>query len=581
MKGIITILLLLLSLQLSARQDFKVGTWNLWHPEQREKAVSSNPRVSAQRLWCNSSTAVADMLGALDCDIMGLQEICDSIWTGPLNVRDAATSRGLEYEWIIYPNTAKGTISYDSAIAYRPAVFECVESGIFWLGGVYDRPEAAEDAPEGSVRPAVWARMKHKASGREFYFFCTHLLVPKPGDDPSRYDGNKYNAMMLREKIRQIVPDDMPAILVGDMNVDEKGPSWNSLANCICMDARQYMQRAEILANDAMSWGTQNLKDEGGFSRWWPDHIMFNGFRPLNYVIHREKFRTADGSLHYPSDHFPLTCDMQFRDYSPSGLPTPPPAKKSLRLMSFNVRYFNNNADFENGWDHRKRAIPSMLEDVRPDVFGTQEITDVQLAYLDRHCPQYRHVGIFREGGEKGECASVFYNTETTELLDWGGFWLSETPDSASLGWDAAIKRTAVWAKIKVKATGKTLFFVDTHLDHKGPEAKAKGLDLILDTLAVLNKDRLPAVVVGDLNMNVNEKGLQRIASEMLSARDNALQSDEKYSFNGFGRSWTGNIDYIWYRGMKKCRNFRVISRKYNHINYISDHYPIAADFDL
>lgn len=584
MKRLLTILGLLLPLILSAEQmpRFKVGTYNVFTSDSRLKNVNGNSEVSPQRLWCNSYTAVGDMIVHLDCDIIGLQEICDSIWNGPQNIRADVASKGLDYEWILYPNTRHGHISYDDAIGYKPSVFECLENGIFWMAGVPDRPEMAEDAPKGSLRPTVWGHFRHRASGREFYFLSTHLLVSqRMPDGRYNHDGNKYNAQQIRKWVSANMPYDMPGILVGDMNLDDKARHWSSLAQAPFMDARLYFAHAGRLSDDAKAWGTQDTKDESGFSRWWPDHIMVNGFRPLDYVINREKFPTADGSLHFPSDHLPLTCSVEFLEYAPGGLPTAPKGKKAVRTMSFNVRYFNNNADYENGWDHRKRAIPAMLEDVQPDVMGTQEITDVQIAYLDARCPEYRHVGIFREGGEKGECPSIFYNDASVELIDWGGFWLSETPTVSSLGWDAAVKRTAVWARLRMKAGGKEFLFVNTHLDHKGQEAREKGMDLILDTLKVINRWKLPVVLVGDLNSPAGNKALDRVSKEMKNARETAVSGDGKYAFNGYGKSWTGIIDYIWYKGFKKCSNFKVISRKYLHINYISDHYPIIADLEL
>ena len=106
-------------------------------------------------------------------------------------------------------------------------------------------------------------------------------------------------------------------------------------------------------------------------------------------------------------------------------------------------------------------------------------------------------------------------------------------------------------------------------------------MDLILDTLAVINKAKLPVVIAGDLNSQLEDKALTRLCSEMNDARSTAQSSDDKYAFNGFGYSWTGNIDHIFYKGFRKCTDFKVVSRKYLHINYISDHYPIRADFEL
>ena len=561
---------------------FKAGTYNVFTSDSRLKAVNGSSDVSPQRLWCNSYTAVGDMLVHMDCDILGLQEICDSIWNGPRNIRADVASKGLEYEWILYPNTRHGHISYDDAIAYKPSVFDCLENGIFWLGGVFDKPETAPDAPKGTMRPAVWGRFRHKSSGKEFYFISTHLLVSQRQEDGKySHEGNKYNAKQLRTWLEDNLDDDLPAILVGDMNVDDKAKHWGSLAQVPMMDAKLSFLHSGRLSADARAWGTQDTKDESGFSKWWPDHIFLQGFRALDYVIERGKFPTADGSLHYPSDHLPLTCNVEFRDYSPSGLPTPARKKKAVRLMSFNIRYWNNNADYENGWAMRRRAIPAMLDDVKPDVFGTQEITHVQIEYLDRKMPRYKHVGLFREGGDTGECPSIFYDAEIVSLEDWGGFWLSETPTQCSIGWDARYKRVAVWARLKMKESGKEFVFVNTHLDHKGQEARVKGLDLILDTLATINGKKLPVALVGDLNMLPDDKGMERITRTMKDARTVAVSSDDKYSFNGFGKTWTGIIDYIWFDGFRKCTDFKVVCKPYLHIPFISDHYPIRADLEL
>ena len=72
-----------------------------------------------------------------------------------------------------------------------------------------------------------------------------------------------------------------------------------------------------------------------------------------------------------------------------------------------------------------------------------------------------------------------------------------------------------------------------------------------------------------------------RISKEMKSAQETASSTDPRYTFNGFGKSWTGIIDYIWYKGPRKCTQFQVVTRKYMHIPFISDHYPIWADFEL
>ena len=160
-------------------QDFKVGTYNIFTSDSRLKAVGSNPNVSQQRYWCNSAPAVASMISELDCDVLGLQEICDSIWgvKGENDIRKLVAAQGkVDYDWVLYPNSKSGKIQYDVALAYKKSKFNLLESGIFYMGGVRDSAILAPKAPKGSQRPCVWAHLEHKDSGKDFYFLSVHFL---------------------------------------------------------------------------------------------------------------------------------------------------------------------------------------------------------------------------------------------------------------------------------------------------------------------------------------------------------------------------------------------------------------------
>ena len=66
----------------------------------------------------------------------------------------------------------------------------------------------------------------------------------------------------------------------------------------------------------------------------------------------------------------------------------------------------------------------------------------------------YDFVGVGKDdGNNKGEFSPVFYNKHKFELLDKEDFWLSETPERASLGWDGAENRTCTYAVLKEKET--------------------------------------------------------------------------------------------------------------------------------
>ena len=58
----------------------KVGSYNLMTSDSRVKHIAKNADMSHQRYWCHSAQAIAAQVSDLDCDIIGLQEVCDSIW---------------------------------------------------------------------------------------------------------------------------------------------------------------------------------------------------------------------------------------------------------------------------------------------------------------------------------------------------------------------------------------------------------------------------------------------------------------------------------------------------------------------
>ena len=251
-------------------------------------------------------------------------------------------------------------------------------------------------------------------------------------------------------------------------------------------------------------------------------------------------------------------------------------ASPELKVMSFNIR-LGVADDGDNSWEIRKPAVAEMLNTVNPVMFGVQEAFDFQIAYINENCPQYKSVGVGREDGiEEGEHMSVFYNAEKIELLDWGTYWLSETPEVPSMGWDAACYRTATWTKVREKSSGKEFYFCNTHLDHVGHAARRNGLALIVERIARMNPEGLPMILTGDFNVLPDDPCLDDLENIMLNSRYTAKESDTQGSYNGWGRTLQ-EIDYIWYQGFDECLSFKVVSEQFAGKPFVSDHYPVVA----
>ena len=159
---------------------------------------------------------------------------------------------------------------------------------------------------------------------------------------------------------------------------------------------------------------------------------------------------------------------------------------ENFRVMSFNLR--NSGAaqeDGDNKWDNRREAVVKLINEECPSIFGVQEALPDQMQYLTENLPDYIHYGLGRDDGkQEGEMMAIFYRHELMDLEKCGTFWLSETPDSVSLGWDGACRRTCTWALLKLKKNGKQIMYLNTHLDHVGDTARTEAIKLIVNKIS-------------------------------------------------------------------------------------------------
>lgn len=257
-------------------------------------------------------------------------------------------------------------------------------------------------------------------------------------------------------------------------------------------------------------------------------------------------------------------------------------------VVSFNVRV-DNPVDGDNVWANRRQAAVTMLEKERPDVMGLQEAQAHQITYLARQCPEYAWYGLGRDTGEvppetdsyaSEECMAIFYSTQKVELLDKGTFWLSETPDVPSKGWDAGYKRSCTWGLFRQKATGKRFYFFNTHLDNSGATARQESIKLIVDKTAQINSEGVPVFLTADFNSDTDQGCFIPLHRVMKDARATAPVTDQEATYNGYKTTSTRRLDHIFYDGTCVAGTFRTLNGNYGAA-FISDHYPVKACFVL
>ena len=247
-------------------------------------------------------------------------------------------------------------------------------------------------------------------------------------------------------------------------------------------------------------------------------------------------------------------------------------------IISYNIRY-DNNWDIENSWEIRRSNIIQMLFKYSPSIIGIQEGLLNQVQYIDSSLINYDYVGVGRDDGkEKGEFCAIYFDTTRYVLLKNSTFWLSETPDTISVGWDAALERICTYGLFKDRITKKEFWVFNTHFDHMGSIAREKSSGLILKRIKKINRQSLPVILMGDFNSIPNSPPVKEIITEL----SDALQiSKEKLhgprgTFNGFNEDLPieKRIDYIFTKKLKVL-SYRHINDRLENNRHISDHLPV------
>ncbi|WP_287828464.1 endonuclease/exonuclease/phosphatase family protein [Bacteroides sp.] len=263
--------------------------------------------------------------------------------------------------------------------------------------------------------------------------------------------------------------------------------------------------------------------------------------------------------------------------------------KLDLKVMTFNIR-LDTSDDGEYSWEHRKEQAGAMAKAQDCDLIGTQEVLHHQLEDLKAALPEYEAVGVGRADGKtEGEYSSLLYKKDRFDALDSGTFWLSETPEVAgSKGWDGACERVASWVLLKDKETLREVFFINTHLDHVGVEARREGVNLLLERAYKLAKDA-PIVLTGDFNAEPESDVIFNVINP---EKERHLLSTHEVAQEVKGTNWTFHdydrldinkreyIDYIFVSAPVTVKSYEVLPMKYEG-QFVSDHCPVVANIEF
>jgi endonuclease/exonuclease/phosphatase family metal-dependent hydrolase len=258
---------------------------------------------------------------------------------------------------------------------------------------------------------------------------------------------------------------------------------------------------------------------------------------------------------------------------------------QQMKIATFNLRY-DNKRDSGNLWVDRAPIVSALIRFHDFDVFGTQEGLKNQLDDISQALPEYTRYGAGRDDGkDKGEHSAIFFKTSEFKLLKSGDFWLSETPDKPSLGWDATCcNRISSWVYLQHKKSGKKFYMFNAHFDHQGVKARVESSKLILKKIGEIAAGQ-PAIFTGDLNGSQTSEWYLTLANSDI-LKDSFKQVKYPYinnaSFNSFGRfrKSLDVIDHIFITKHFSASKWGVLTDTY-YGKFPSDHFPVVAYLTL
>ncbi len=260
------------------------------------------------------------------------------------------------------------------------------------------------------------------------------------------------------------------------------------------------------------------------------------------------------------------------------------PEHASFTIMSYNMRYNGDSGKLSAS--SRLPRIIARIKEYSPDIVGGQEAQPVHIDRLkEALSDEYDLVFCYRDHlsfkNLSPESCPIFYKKDKFDLLDFGHFWLSETPDVESRMPGAGHNRICTWVKLREKESSREFYYYNVHLDFG--EAQTKSLPVLLSRLA----GDAPVILGGDLNTDPTEDNYAALCAELTDSRvvvGTDTDIGTYHDYNPPSVYLTRHIDYLMYRGVIRPVTHKVIcddEERWGKGNFASDHYPVLVTFIL
>lgn len=256
----------------------------------------------------------------------------------------------------------------------------------------------------------------------------------------------------------------------------------------------------------------------------------------------------------------------------------------AIRVVTANLRQILQDDEVTgNGWESRRELCGDVLLAQDADIIGLQENKIPQSNYIMELRPDMRlSNGVYPKTTQAYQ--GILYSSKRFELLDEGGFWLSDTPDVAGSKFPASQStRSANWALLGDKYTGEEIYAINTHLDHVG--AREEQAIVLRDVLAETLIPGIPQILTGDFNTYDGAAPIGIIKNagwidSYTGIHGPAEPGATYHAFKGTGLTTSGHkIDFIFHTDSLTPTTAEIIKDQREN-KWPSDHYFVSAEFE-
>jgi endonuclease/exonuclease/phosphatase family metal-dependent hydrolase len=193
-------------------------------------------------------------------------------------------------------------------------------------------------------------------------------------------------------------------------------------------------------------------------------------------------------------------------------------ASTIITVLSFNI------AGDSRDWQTRKSACYDVINTLKPDIIGFQELLPANLKWALENFPHLSWYGQTIEGNSQafpadveGESCRILYdkNRFTVDTADSGAFWFSPTPGVSSEGWDDF--RYCVYVRLVDQKTGDGIYLYNTHwaFGSDGQDSRTNAARILTDRITGRAHPETPFIVTGDFNATNSDEGIQILLQNM------------------------------------------------------------------